>query len=224
MATQGDPTNIDVLEHSKTRGAETLGLMTSYAWRDDPKRLAFTLSRYKFVSRILDGSAKVLEAGCGDGFGSRIVRQHVDSLMATDLDPELIESAKQSACDEWPVWFRVHDMLAGSVIGEFDGVYCLDVLEHIPQKQEDRFISNLITPLREYGVCIIGMPSLQSQPYASKYSKIGHINCKDQPTTRALMQKYFHNVFMFSMNDEAVHTGYQAMSHYNLAVCTGKRT
>jgi len=28
------------------------------------------------------------------------------------------------------------------------------------------------------------------------------------PEFRALMQKYFHHVFMFSMNDEVVHTGY----------------
>jgi hypothetical protein len=28
---------------------------------------------------------------------------------------------------------------------------------------------------------------------------------------------------MFSMNDEVVHTGYAAMSHYNLALCCGKK-
>lgn len=223
MVAKGDPTNIDVIQQSKEKGPETLGFMTSYAWRDDPKRLAFTLSRYKFVSRMLEGCSSVLEAGCGDGFGSRIVRQHVDNLQSTDLDPDLIESARASSCDDWPVTFKVHDMLAGPVDGEFDGVYCLDVLEHIPEAQEDVFISNLIAPLDPFGICVIGMPSLQSQTYASKYSKIGHINCKDQPTTRSLMLKYFHNVFMFSMNDEVVHTGFQAMSHYNLALCSCKR-
>jgi len=32
------------------------------------------------------------------------------------------------------------------------------------------------------------------------------------------MQRFFHNMFMFSMNDEVVHTGYHAMAHYNLAL------
>ena len=27
---------------------------------------------------------------------------------------------------------------------------------------------------------------------------------------RALMQRYFNNVFMFGMNDEVLHTGYRA--------------
>jgi hypothetical protein len=70
---------------------------------------------------------------------------------------------------------------------------------------------------------IVGMPSLQSQGYASPQSKIGHINCKDQNDFAALMRRYFHNVFMFSMNDEVVHTGYGPMSHYNLALCCGKK-
>ena len=34
-------------------GIERLGLMTSQSWYDDPKGLLFSLSRYKFVSKIL---------------------------------------------------------------------------------------------------------------------------------------------------------------------------
>ena len=71
----------------------------------------------------------------------------------------------------------------------------------------------MITPLADDGVCIIGTPSLESQAYASHYSKLGHINCKEQPTLKALMARFFKNVFMFSMNDEVVHTGYSKMSH-----------
>ena len=62
------------------RGLETLGLMTSYAWNDDPKRLTFTLSRYKFTAKLLAGRKHVLEIGCADAFGTRIVRQEVQKL------------------------------------------------------------------------------------------------------------------------------------------------
>ena len=37
------------------------------------------------------------------------------------------------------------------------------------------------------------------------------------------MGKFFHTVFMFSMNDEVVHTGYHKMAHYILAVCSHPR-
>jgi hypothetical protein len=37
------------------------------------------------------------------------------------------------------------------------------------------------------------------------------------------MEEYFHSVFMFSMNDEVVHTGYHKMAHYLFAVAAHKK-
>ena len=34
---------------------------------------------------------------------------------------------------------------------------------------------------------------------------------------------YFNNIYMFSMNDEMVHTGYDAMSHYIFALACNKK-
>ena len=62
-------------------------------------------------------------------------------------------------------------MLSGPVEGPFDGVYPLDVLEHIRPEDEDVFIRNMIAPLTEHGVLILGMPSIESQAYASRLSK-----------------------------------------------------
>lgn len=40
------------LDYVKNQGQEKLGLMTNQSWHDDPKRLAFTFSRYKFVAKM----------------------------------------------------------------------------------------------------------------------------------------------------------------------------
>ncbi len=40
---------------------------------------------------------------------------------------------------------------------------------------------------------------------------------------KALLEHYFENVFLFSMNDEVVHTGYYPMAHYLFAVCCQKK-
>ena len=37
-------------------------MMTSWAWYDDPKRLSFMLSRYKFVSKMLSGLKEQVES------------------------------------------------------------------------------------------------------------------------------------------------------------------
>jgi hypothetical protein len=75
-------------------GPEEMGLMSSQVWRDDPRRLVFLLSRYKFVSKMFSGLSNVLEVGCADAFGTRIVKQEVGNLVATDFDPVFIEDAK----------------------------------------------------------------------------------------------------------------------------------
>lgn len=216
---QGEPQYEEVIAEMRRRGPEKLGLMSGWGWYDDPKRLAFTLSRYKFVSKMLAGLDEVLEVGCGDGFGSRVVAQVVSRLTAVDFDPELLESAAAIASDRYPIEFRRHDVLKGPVPGSFAGIYSMDVLEHVALNDEPLFLKNLVSALRPTGVCIIGSPSLESQTYASKFSKLGHVNCKTQSDLKAYMECYFHNVFMFSMNDEMVHTGYSKMSHYNLALC-----
>jgi hypothetical protein len=107
------------------------------------------------------------------------------------------------------------------VQGGFDAAYALDVIEHIPSTDEMQFVGNIVHSLSNPGVLILGTPSLQSQAYASPPSKAGHINCKDAAALKALLCSFFHNVFIFSMNDEVVHTGYYPMAHYLFAVgCT----
>ncbi len=212
------------LRYREEHGLESLGLMTNQAWRDDPKRLAFTFARYKFVAKMLSGCENVLEVGCADAFATRIVVQEVRRLTAVDFDPLFVEDVRARMDDRWRFECFVHDVLQAPVPGEFDGVYALDVLEHIEPANEARFLRNMALSLRPHGTLIVGMPSLESQAYASAISKQGHVNCKTMPDLKQLLSQFFHNVYMFSMNDEVVHTGYYKMAHYLLAVCCGKRT
>lgn len=204
------------------KGLTQLGVEKNANWDGDPKRLLFVLSRYKFVAKMLSGKGRVLEVGCGDAFPVRILLQEVDAIHAVDIDPRFIEDALERMDPDWPFTCAVHDMVAGPVEGLFDAAYTLDVLEHIPAESEERFLENILASLTPTGVLIVGMPSLESQEYAAPLSKIGHINCKRGPELRKLMLNHFENVFMFSMNDEVVHTGYQPMAQYLFAVCAGK--
>jgi len=212
-----------VFDVVKKHGVSRLGLMANESWNQDPKRTLFTLARYKFVARMLAGRASVLEVGCADAFGTRLVQQAVAQVTAVDFDPVFIEDARSRLDPSWPMNCFVHDLLDGPVPGQFDAVYCLDVLEHIKPSDEHTFITHMLGSLNAHGVAIVGMPSLESQVYASAQSKAGHVNCKSGPVLKALMQQYFHNVFVFSMNDETVHTGFYPMAHYLIAVCCGKR-
>jgi 2-polyprenyl-3-methyl-5-hydroxy-6-metoxy-1,4-benzoquinol methylase len=218
-----DPVNQPLISLENDRGLENIGLMKSLEWHEDPRRLVFTLSRYKFVAKMLSGKNRVAEIGCGDGFCARIVKQEVGQLTITDYDSYFIKRFEDIASEEWPISAVEHNILEGPLEQKFDAIYSLDVMEHIHSENEHVFIKNIIDSVKNSGVVIIGMPSLESQMYASPGSKAGHVNCKSGKNLKSLMESFFHNVFLFSMNDEVVHTGFEKMAHYIIVVCTSKK-
>ncbi len=80
---------------------------------------------------------------------------------------------------------------------------------------------NLCRALAPHAVCILGTPNIMAAQHASKWSAEGHRNLKSAGTLRDLLAAHFENVFVFSMNDEVVHTGFHPMAHYLLGVGVG---
>ncbi|OPY06160.1 MAG: Methyltransferase domain protein [Syntrophorhabdus sp. PtaB.Bin184] len=204
-------------------GLKKLGLRANAQWDNDPRMLLIGLARYKFAAKMLKGKKRVLEIGCGDAFGTRLVQQEVESLHAIDFDPVFVDDVNDRMDEKWKFECIVHDILNSPVSGSYDAAFSLDVIEHIEKKDERTFLRNIVASLEEPGVLIIGTPSIESQAYAAPLSKIGHINCKDEVGLRSLLKDFFHEVFIFSMNDEVVHTGFYHMAHYLFAICVGKK-
>ena len=211
---------LDSLGHDY--GEFPLGKNTTKILHESPRNLLFTLSRYKFVSKMFDGFGKVLEVGCQEGFGSHLISPVVNQLDCVDFYNPYIESSNRR-CIMKNTSFSARDILDGAIGSDYDGIFSLDVLEHIQKEDENVFMKNICSSLSEDGSVIIGMPSLESQLYASEPSKIGHVNCKTAPDLKALMEIHFKNVFLFSMNDEVLHTGFHPMSHYLLVLCCTPR-
>lgn len=220
MLTAKDPIYQECIQIEKEKGKGLLGLSSNTSWTEDPKRLVFLLSRYKFVAKMLDGAKEVIEIGCGDGFASRIVAQHVQSLTISDYDPVFIDNALSIRSDSWKYECCVHDILESSLEPKkFTAAYSLDVLEHFSEDKEHAFFSNICRSLSKDGIFIVGMPSINSQKFANHRAKIGHVNCKSLPELKRKCEFYFENCFGFSMNDEVVHTGFHEMANYILVLC-----
>ncbi len=113
----------------------------------------------------------------GDGFCSNIVADSVNILLVSDTNQYLIDEFNAGARKENIDYF-FHDILEKPFNKKYDAIYSLDVVEHIPQPKESTYLNNICESLTGNGVFIIGMPSLESQIYASEDSKSGHVNCK----------------------------------------------
>lgn len=209
----------------RLKGPATMGPWTSHIWRTDPRHLGFLLARYKFCAKMLAGKQRVLEIGCGDAFGATLILQTVKALHCIDVEPLVIEDARARFAAEGieRCTFAMGDITSAPPEGTFDAAYLLDVIEHVPTEAEGHFMNNLCELLRPNAVCIVGTPNITASQYASAGSREGHVNLKSADSLRASLLGWFDNVFVFSMNDEVVHTGYHPMGHYLLALAVGLR-
>jgi cyclopropane fatty-acyl-phospholipid synthase-like methyltransferase len=200
-----------------------LGEINGNALVSDPKHLGFTLARYKFAAKMLRANKEIVEIGCGEGLGAFFfVRETQARYLGIDFDEKQIDYAKTNVVPhgDGRVEFICQDVIATPLTGvRPDGIVSLDVVEHIASSEEDTFYRHIFSALPQDGVAIIGTPSKLAESYASEASREGHINLYDPDRLIATLQKYFRRVFLFSMNDEMVHTGFKEMAHYLMALC-----
>jgi len=205
-------------ETKKLMGKERieLGPHYTYVLKHFPRRLIFVLSHYKFAAKLIGDGKYVLEVGCSEGLGTVVLGESAKRVVGIDFDTDAIEEALHSFGSD-KIEFRAQDFLAGQ-IDIFDAVVALDVIEHIYKEHEADFLMSVCANMSPYGVCIIGTPNMTADVYASATSKLGHVNLYTWDRLKSTMEKYFHQVLLFSANDEIIHTGFYPMAHYLIAV------
>ena len=196
--------------------AKLLGRHWSYNLRDDPKRLAFVLARYRFAAKMACANRRVLELGCSEGIGVPILTEFATKYTGVDMDGPAISAAKANFSGG-KCRFIKGDFLEKKY-GHFDAVISLDVIEHINKRFEAQFFNTIRKNLGRDGLCVIGTPNIASEQYASSTSRLGHVNLYSADRLVKSLRTLFHNVFIFSMNDELVHTGFTPMAHFLIGV------
>jgi SAM-dependent methyltransferase len=114
------------------------------------------LVRYAWAGRLAAGK-RVLDAGCGLGYGTRMLRRAgAAEVVGVDIAAAAVEAAR--ADEEAGVRFEVGDV--GDLDhpdGAFDVVVCLEVIEHVPDQR--RVIAELVRVLAPGGVLVISSPN-----------------------------------------------------------------
>jgi SAM-dependent methyltransferase len=114
------------------------------------------LLRYAWAGRLAAGK-RVLDAGCGLGYGSRILRHAgAADVVGVDIAAAVVEAAR--AVEEPGLRFEVgdvHDLDFEE--GAFDLIACFEVIEHVEDQRG--VISELVRVLAPDGVLVMSSPN-----------------------------------------------------------------
>ena len=139
---------------------------------------SFIQERYEFkkIEKLLklDPNLKILEIGCGNGAGSRIILKHFKpkSIHAIDLDPKMIGIAKRKNKSE-NIHFSVGDATTLKFRkDQFDAIFDFGIIHHIPNWKDS--IKEMKRVLKRRGIILIEDLSIEtfSTPGGRIYRKI----------------------------------------------------
>lgn len=193
----------------------------------DPKRLGFYAARYTFAAKMLRDSAAIVDVGCGDGFFTTTFLSDTKAvdILGIDFDEDLIRYASidlmaaltQARTDSERIDFRHADFFENGATG-FDGLCCMDCIEHIDPERSNTFVRRLAAALNHDGVAVVGTPNEYAAHLGSPHSKLGHVNNFTPERLRTEMKVHFSTVFMFGLNDSTLHVGHEHLWHYIIAI------
>ncbi len=130
----------------------------------------------------LRADERVLEIGCGIGTVTSLLCEAVPrgSILANDLSPKSVETARQRLSAHKHVSFVAGDVLELPIKGPFDLILLPDVLEHIPMDLHAALFLKLSKLLATEGRIVIHIPSAQYLEWLHVHEP-GSLQIIDQP-------------------------------------------
>jgi len=114
--------------------------------------------RYQFVKSFAHGK-NILDAACGDGYGTYTMSKSADFVTGIDISPEAVEVAKEKYIAD-NIAFQVCDVdKLDFENGCFDMVVSFETIEHVDEKKQNAFIREVRRVLKPDGVLVISTPN-----------------------------------------------------------------
>jgi ubiquinone/menaquinone biosynthesis C-methylase UbiE len=123
--------------------------------------------RYLWGAQLASG-LKVLDAGCGTGYGLRILKEAgAAQTVGVDVSADAVAQASEAMSDEHIEVLQADLKELPFSDGEFDLIVCFEVIEHVPEREV--ILDELARVLAADGVLCISTPNRNVYPQGNPY-------------------------------------------------------
>ena len=186
---------------------------------DEPlEMVGFTVARYKFACKWLRDTDRVLEVGCGEGFGCNFFSRHAAEVTGLDIDPHTVHRCRERYTRD-NLRFIVEDIVNPRTPpkAEYDAAVSFEMIEHVSRDDGQRMVANVAAHLKPRGLAILSTP--RARPDRSVSRQHMHVFEYDYPTLLETLQPHFHRVMIFCQNDEYIYAGHPSTAWNYIALC-----
>lgn len=192
--------------------------------------------RYQFARQLVKGK-KVLDAACGEGYGSNLLSRTAACVCGLDLDQGAVDSARQKYESDRLSFFCGSIEKLPFEDHSFDAVISFETIEHVNEEIQKNFLSEIRRILKPDGILIMSTPNKAVYTDRVKGKNSFHIKEFYVEEFQNFLDGYFQNRKMFCQYPDV---GYfisgeneariipekegkkQEESRYVIAVCSNK--
>lgn len=152
--------------------------------------------RYAFALPLAQGR-RVLDAACGEGFGSALLAHGAQSVLGLDIAPDAIAHARTRYGARAGLAYEVADCtrLDALEAGSFDLVVSFETLEHV--QEQERMIDGFARLLAPGGLLLVSTPDKRTYSDATGFRNEYHVRELYRDQFEALIDARFPHRRLF---------------------------
>jgi ubiquinone/menaquinone biosynthesis C-methylase UbiE len=146
--------------------------------------------RYAFARRLVQGR-RVLDAACGEGYGSALLAEVAHSVLGVDIDSRIVEQATARYAGPTIAFETASVTRLPVADASVDAVVSFETIEHLNAEEQAPMLAEFARVLAPDGLLILSSPNRVEYSDARGYVNPFHLRELDRAELAGLLQRHF---------------------------------
>ncbi|MGY6632026.1 MAG: class I SAM-dependent methyltransferase [Wenzhouxiangella sp.] len=144
--------------------------------------------RYAWASGLVEGKT-VVDAACGEGYGSALLKRTAADVIGVDIDPDAVAHARQRYARDGLRFECANCTQLPLADDSADCIVSFETLEHLAE--QDELLAEFRRVLRPDGFLLLSSPDKETYSDATGYDNPFHVRELYRDELEALIQRHF---------------------------------